>query len=174
MKKITVLLVLLLLNTIAISAQKFKPLDKSPMDAISYPLGYKNPTKLMKVVYSRPQLKGRTVESLAKPGEVWRTGANEATEIRFYEDVIFGGKKVKAGTYSLFTIPGAEKWTIILSSDVNVWGAYSYNKENDIARVEAKVSKTQERIEAFSMTFDKKMNLYLAWGDVLVKIPMAK
>lgn len=171
MKKV-LFLVAIMLGVLTSNAQKFRGLDKSPADIVMYPIGHKTPHKMVKVVYSRPQLKGRTVESLAKPGEVWRTGANEAVEIRFYKDVVFGGKKVTAGTYSLFTIPGAKTWTIILSSDTNVWGAYAYNKENDMVRVEAPVSKSEEYIEAFSMAFDEEMNLYMAWGDTLVTVPM--
>ncbi len=171
MKKV-LFLVAIILGVFSTNAQKFRGLDKSPADIAAYPLGYKNPNKIVKVVYSRPQLKGRTVESLAKPGEVWRTGANEAVEIRFYKDVVFGGKKVKAGTYSLFTIPGAKKWTVILNSDTNVWGAYSYKKENDVVRVEADVTKAKEFVEAFSITFDKEMNLYMAWGETLVTVPV--
>ncbi|MGY6648877.1 DUF2911 domain-containing protein [Wenyingzhuangia sp. IMCC45574] len=166
-------LVAIVLGLGTLNAQNFRGLDKSPLDVASYPLGYKNANKIVKVVYSRPQLKGRAVESLAVPGKVWRTGANEATEIRFFKDVVLGGKKVKAGTYSFFTIPGKDNWTIIISSDTNVWGAYSYNKENDVARIEAKVSKTGKFVEAFAMAFDKKMNLYLAWGETLVTVPMS-
>mgnify|MGYP000144348243 CR=1 FL=1 len=77
-----------------VSAQKFSKLDKSPMDAASFPTSYKESNKIVKVVYSRPQLKGRTVASLAPAEKVWRTGANEATAITFYKDVTFGGKAV--------------------------------------------------------------------------------
>lgn len=173
MKKVVVLFIFIM-TIESVNAQKFKPLDKSPMDVAAYPKGYKNSNKITKVTYSRPQLKGRTVESLVQVGKVWRTGANEATEIRFYKDVVFGGKSVKAGTYSLFTIPNKKEWTVILSNDVNVWGAYSYNKANDVVRVQASVSDNSESVEAFSMAFDDKMNLYMAWGKVLVKIPIQK
>ena len=97
-------------------AQNFRKIDKSPMDATAYPTDWKNPDKLAKVVYSRPQLKGRSLDKLAPKGKVWRTGANEAVEITFYKDVTFGGKPVKAGTYTLFTIPGDNEWTVILST----------------------------------------------------------
>ena len=173
MKKVIVLLVLVLCG-FTVNAQNFKGLDVSPMDAISYPLSYKTSDKVVKIIYSRPQLKGRTVEALAQNGKVWRVGANEATEVTFYNDVVFGNKKVKAGTYSLFAIPGEKEWTVILNSDVNVWGAYSYNSKNDIARVQAKVSSNEESIEAFTMAFDKEMNLYMAWGTTLVTVPMSE
>ena len=68
-------------------AQKFSDLDKSPMDAASYPSSYKESDKLIKIVYSRPQLKDREVYDLAKPGKVWRLGANEAAELHVYTDM---------------------------------------------------------------------------------------
>lgn len=173
MKKGLVLLALVL-SCFTVNAQSFKGLDVSPMDAVSYPMSYKTSDKVIKIIYSRPQLKGRTVQSLAKNGEVWRMGANEATEIRFYKDVVFGGKKVESGTYSLFAIPGEKEWTIILNSDIDVWGAYSYNEEHDVVRVKGEVSKNEESIEAFTMVFDNKMNLYLAWGNEIVTVPMSE
>ena len=72
-------------------AQDFKKLDKSPMDMASYPDNYRISEKVIKIIYSRPQLKGRSLANLAKFGRKWRTGANEATEITFYKDVNFGG-----------------------------------------------------------------------------------
>jgi hypothetical protein len=98
----TTFVVVCLIFTSSLSAQKFSSLDKSPLDAASYPSSYKISDKLAKVTYSRPQLKGRSVSELAPAGEVWRTGANEAVEISFYKDVSFGGAVVKAGAYSLF------------------------------------------------------------------------
>ncbi|HDZ14946.1 MAG TPA: DUF2911 domain-containing protein, partial [Pricia sp.] len=68
-------------------AQEFGGLDKSPMDMAAYPTSYKEADKTIRIVYSRPQLKGRTMAELAPEGKVWRTGANEATEITFYKDV---------------------------------------------------------------------------------------
>ncbi|NIJ44263.1 hypothetical protein FHR24_000702 [Wenyingzhuangia heitensis] len=173
MKKVVVFFAMVLCG-FTVSAQNFKGLDVSPMDAISYPLSYKTSDKVVKIIYSRPQLKGRTVDALAKNGKVWRVGANEATEVIFYNDVVFGGKKVKAGTYSLFAIPDEKEWTIILNNDLNVWGAYSYSQEKDVLRVTAKTSKNEESIEAFTMAFDKEMNLYIAWGTTLVTLPMSE
>lgn len=77
----------------------------------------------MKIVYGRPLKNGRTIFGGIIPyDKVWRTGANEATEITFYKDVVFGGQAVKAGTYSLFTIPGKKEWTFILNKDLDIWG----------------------------------------------------
>ncbi len=153
-----------------IIAQKFEPLDKSPMDAASFPSSYKISDKIVKVVYSRPQLKGRDLAKLAPAGKIWRTGANEAAEITFYKDVVFGGEKVKAGRYSLFTIPNEGEWTVILSTARNVWGAYFYKQDEDVVRVKGKVSKSDDTIEAFSMIFDDNMNLHMGWGDTIVSV----
>lgn len=156
-------------------AQSFAGLDKSPMDAAAYPSSYRVSDKLVKVVYSRPQLKGRKVSKLAPNEKVWRTGANEAAEITFYKDVNFGGKDVKAGTYTLFTIPGDKEWTVILSTAKNVWGSYFYNENEDVVRVKGTVSKAAKSTEAFSIVFegeDDKATMYLGWGKTIVSVPV--
>lgn len=156
-------------------AQKFSKLDVSPMDASAYPVNWRNSDKLVKVVYSRPQLKGRTLDKLAPNDKVWRTGANEAAEITFYKDVTFGDKKVKAGTYTLFTIPTNSDWTVILSNQKNVWGSYFYDKSEDVVRVSGKVSKAAAPIEAFSIIFegeDDNAMMHLGWANTVVSVPV--
>lgn len=167
---IIVLFAITVLFSTEASAQRFEGLDKSPMDVAAFPESHRVSNKIIKVVYSRPQLKGRKLSKLATEGKIWRTGANEAVEITFYKNVTFGGKKVKAGTYSLFTIPGKKEWTVILSTAKNVWGAYFYKQEEDVVRVKGKVLSSMAPIEAFSITFDKDMNLYLGWGYTVVKV----
>ena len=156
-----------------IHAQKFSGLDKSPMDAASYPSDYKISDKLVKIIYSRPQLNERPLEKLAPSGKVWRTGANEAAEITFYKDVTFGDKKVKAGTYTFFAIPGEKEWIIILSKDINVWGAYSYNESNNVIKVSAPVS-AGESLEAFSIAFADDGTMHLGWGTTRVAVLFSK
>ena len=85
---------LTLISSVEITAQEFKGLDKSPMDMTAFPNSYKISDKIVKVIYSRPQLKGRDLVKLAPPEKVWRTGANEAAEITFYKDVVFVSDKV--------------------------------------------------------------------------------
>jgi hypothetical protein len=176
-----VILFLALVLSVAISdslyAQKFSDLDKSPMDVASYPSSYRVSEKAIKITYSRPQLKGRTVESLAKPGTVWRTGANEAAELTLYTDMKLGGTTVKAGTYSFFTIPGENEWTAIINRDLNVWGAYSYNEANDVARITVPAGTDRESLEAFSITFsesDKGVDMHLGWGTTRITVPFTK
>ena len=170
-----VVLATVLMITSEISAQKFAELDKSPMDVASYPTSYKMSDKLVKIIYSRPQLKGRELSKLVPNDKVWRTGANEATEIIFYKDVIFGGKDVKAGTYTLFTIPSDAEWTVILSTAKNVWGSFFYKESEDVVRVKGKVSKSDKLIETFSIAFDgEDMNakMHLGWGNTIVTVPV--
>ncbi len=175
MKKSTLLTTLafafVMLFSVNSQAQKFAKLDKSPLD-IAYFRTNRNAAPIAKVIYSRPQLNGRALATLAPNGKVWRTGANEASEIKFYKDSKFGGKDVKAGTYALYTIPGEKEWTIILSSDTDVWGAYNYKESNDVLRVKAPVTQG-ESIEAFSIAFDNT-NMFLAWGTTRVAVPISQ
>ncbi|TDU34183.1 Protein of unknown function (DUF2911) [Gelidibacter sediminis] len=157
-------------------AQKFPDLDKSPMDAATYPGSYKIADKIIKIVYSRPQLNGRDIAKLTPNDEVWRTGANEAAEITFYKPVMFGNTKVKPGTYSLFTIPGEKEWTVILSSDINVWGAYTYKKDHDVARMKVPASQGKDILEAFSIVFEESESgavMHMGWGTLRVSVPIS-
>ena len=189
MKKTTALLFclgsLLLLEA---QAQKFVELDKSPMDMAYYPNNFAHDRKfapkligdspaLVRVTYSRPAKKGREVFGKLIPySEVWRVGANESTEIKFYKDVMIQGKSVKAGTYSLFAIPTADEWILILNSDVDYWGAYSYNKANDVLRVTVPVKKSESTIENFSIQLtkgnEKDAILRLGWDTTLIELPI--
>ena len=160
-----------------IKAQDFKELDKSPMDAATYPSDYKEPNKLIKVTYSRPQLKGRSVDELAPEGKVWRTGANEATELTLYSDMMFGSTPIKAGTYTFYVVPGEKEWTAIINSDLNVWGSYFYKEENDVARLKVPVMEGKDSLEAFSIAFeesDEMIHMYLGWGTIRVAVPFTE
>ena len=156
-----------------INAQDFN-VDKSPMDQAAFPKSYKESNKQIKVTYSRPQLKGRDISSLAKEGEVWRMGANEAVEVTLYKDMKLGTTPVKAGTYTMYAIPNGDTWTVILSSDLNVWGSYFYKQANDVARIDVPVETSKSSIEYFGMEFvpvDKGAHLVAAWGTLRVQIP---
>ena len=175
MKKI-ILLVAVFVITIGFSnqaiAQNFKGLDKSPMDIASFPSNYRVSEKVIKIIYSRPQLKGRSLEKLAPLGKKWRTGANEATEVTFYKDVVFGGAAVKAGTYTMYAIPGKTTWTVALSSQLNVWGVYFHKDENDVAKVTIPVKQTEENLDVFSIAIDEDMTINMGWGSTLISIPV--
>ena len=175
MKKI-ILLVAVFAFSIGFSnkavAQNFKGLDKSPMDIASFPSNYRISEKVIKIIYSRPQLKGRSLEKLAPLGKKWRTGANEATEVTFYKDVVFGGAAVKAGTYTMYAIPGKNTWTVALSSQLNVWGVYFHKDENDVAKVTIPVKQTEENLDVFSIAIDEDMTINMGWGTTLISIPV--
>ena len=125
-----------------VASAQLPPLDKSPAD-IAYFRKSRQDAPVAKLIYSRPQRNGREIFGALVPyGKVWRTGANEATEITFFKDGTFGGKPVKAGRYSLFTIPNEKTWTVILSSALDVWGAYTYDEKQDVLRIEVPVRQT--------------------------------
>lgn len=173
--KLGILLFALVFSTTT-TAQKFSGLDKSPMDQAMFPDAHSKKAPLVRITYSRPQMKGRAINKLAPMGQVWRTGANEASEIVFYKDAKFGDKEVKAGSYSLFSIPGSSEWTVILNSNLNQWGAFSYDEAADVARTTAKVSKGSENLEPFSITFEEKgdgANMVLGWGTTRVTVPIS-
>ncbi|GGH45837.1 hypothetical protein GCM10007423_45070 [Dyadobacter endophyticus] len=183
MKKNIFLALLMTAIAFGANAQKFRGLDKSPRDIAYFPDHFAHDRKegekaLVKISYSRPFLNGREIFGKKEPyGKVWRLGADESTEIRFYEDATFGGKKVKAGTYSLFAIPNEKEWTIILSSDVDYWGAFKYKEANDVLRVTAPVKKADAPIENFSIVFekvsDKSAKLFLGWETTIVEVPVS-
>ncbi|MEO6283594.1 MAG: DUF2911 domain-containing protein [Dyadobacter sp.] len=182
MKKNIILSLLLTVLAFGAQAQKFRALDKSPRDIAYFPDHFAHDRKdgekaLVKVSYSRPYLKGREAFGKLEPyGKVWRTGADESTEIKFYQDATIGGKKVKAGTYSLFSIPGEKEWTIILNSDLDYWGAYKYKEGSDVLRVIAPVKKADAPIENFSIVFEKvsdtSAKMFLGWDSAVVEVPV--
>ena len=131
----------------------------------------------IRVLYSRPQLKGRDLigsESIPY-GKIWRLGANEATEITFLGDVNFGGTDVEAGTYTVYVIPTEAEWTVLLNKKVNTWGGYTYDEAMEVARVSADVQATPEKVEALSIIFQEMeggANMIMAWDDVMTAVPV--
>ena len=127
------------------------------------------------VKYAQPSVKGRLVfgakdaKALAPYGEVWRTGANEATTIEFSSDVTVQGKPLAKGVYSLFTIPGPTEWTVIFNSDAKQWGAYTYKAEKDVLRVTGKVSE-HAMTEQFNIGVSPEGQITLEWDKASVSI----
>lgn len=130
----------------------------------------------IKIVYSQPMKKGRDIFGKLVPyGEVWRTGANESTEITITTNIKIGGQEMKAGTYSVFTIPNQESWTIIFNADLGMWGSYNYNPKRDVLRLEAPTSTLNETVESFTIGIDPMNNiadLTFAWDKTKVVVPI--
>jgi Protein of unknown function (DUF2911) len=171
--------------TFIIAQSKLPPVDKSPMDMSYYPNGYPvlkiqdKPTEPLaaRVIYSRPQKNGRTVfGDLLEYGKVWRMGANEATEIEFYQTVKINNTKIKKGRYTMYCIPYADKWTVIINKETDTWGSFKYDSKKDIAKMDVPVQKQTEITEAFAMAFEKSatgITLVIVWDDVKVNVPIS-
>lgn len=190
MKFFGVLTCLLIGFSLSTEAQKLRGLDKSPMDMAYYPDDFAHDRKFApakvgdkafaRVTYSRPAKKERDVfGKLIPDGKVWRVGANEATEVKFFTDATVQGKKIKAGVYSLYAIPNETEWTLIFNSDLDQWGAYSYKPELDVLRVTAPVTKPEEMVENLTIQFKKADDnvknsvMMIAWDNALVEVPVS-
>lgn len=183
MKSLACLLCLFLV-TGAIAQQKPTEMDKSPLDVCYYPPNYPilkmsgktTAPPVARVLYSRPQKKGRVIfGGEVKYNEVWRIGANETTEIEFFRNVTLGNKKVLKGRYSLFCIPNQEKWTLILNKDMFTWGSFTYRSENDVLRIDAPVQKSPEDVEALTMYFENNGSnrFVVMWDSSMVSLPIS-
>lgn len=172
------------LTCLSQSKTKMPEVDKSPMDMAYYPVNYpvqKIQNKIseplaMRIIYSRPQKQGRKIfGDLIEYGNIWRLGANEATEIEFYKDVKIGGKKINKGRYTLYAIVNENSWTFIVNKDTDTWGAFKYDAKKDVVRTEMPLQKTEDIIESLSMTFEKAekgANLVIAWEQVRISLPI--
>jgi hypothetical protein len=185
MKRIIVVAFLALgLHTLAqTSLSKLPPLDKSPMDISYYPSNYAllkiqdkiSEPLVIRLIYSRPQLNGRKVfGELQEYGQVWRLGANEATEIEFFKDVKINGKKIKKGRYTLYCIPYQDKWTIIINKETDTWGSFKYDQAKDVVRADVPVTKN-DPTEALTIVFERSVsgaNMLMYWDDVKTSLPI--
>ncbi len=116
--------------------------------------------------YSQPGVKDREIWGALVPyGDVWRTGANEATTFEVSEDVMIEGQKLPAGTYGLFTIPNEDEWTIIFNTDSKQWGAYDYDESKDVLRVKVKPTESEEFTERMTFEVDKEKVDYM-WENL--------
>lgn len=181
MVRYSILMIALLFSVCCAAQLQVTEPDKSPMDMSYSPQGYpvlKFQTRGItppnaRVVYSRPQVKGRDIfGGEVKYNEVWRVGANESTEIEFFKNALISGKKVPKGRYTLYCIPTAENWTLILNKDTDSWGGFSYNASLDLLRVTVPIQKMDSPIEFFTMYFDSSNNLIIMWADTKVSVPV--
>jgi hypothetical protein len=168
MKNLTQLaLILLAFISVDALAQDKKP--ASPKETVQGTIDGAN----VSVVYGRPSVKGRKIMGELVPfGQVWRTGANEATTITFDKPVTVEGKALAAGTYGLFTIPGENEWTIIFNKDAKQWGAYKYNQADDVLRVTVKSSKA-DFTETFTIATDKN-GVSMTWENTSATVKIKK
>ncbi len=174
MKEYFVFLLLIVLYSLP-EAHAQEPLTPRPSPLEMVTMKYED--TYVKITYCRPSKKGREIFGGLEPyGKVWRTGANEATEITITGDIMIGGEKLMAGTYSFFTIPEEKEWTIIINSDLGQWGAFTYNADHDVLRVTAQTESTDQIYEAFTIEFEQKgiqkTNLNLIWDRTKVIIPI--
>ncbi|MEM9918307.1 MAG: DUF2911 domain-containing protein [Bacteroidota bacterium] len=162
--------------------------DASPMDLAQYPRNSRMRNFLegaekeaampkVRVVYSRPKKKGRNIfGELLKFGEPWRMGANETTEITFFENVKFGDKDIKAGRYGIMVVPNQDKWEFVVHTGIPSWGTFGHDPKNNIASVTVPVEKTGKEIESLSIFFQKKsdnlVHMIVAWDQTMAQVPI--
>jgi len=165
----TLWVVLVLLSTTAFAQDEDKSKRPSPPAKATGKVGNTTIT----IDYSRPSVKGRNVWSeLAPYGEVWRTGANEATTFEVNNDVMVEGKALPAGKYSLFTIPGENEWTVIFNKEPKQWGAYKYDETKDALRVTVKPKKAPKMTEQFTINVNKG-TVAMLWENAQVDFKVA-
>lgn len=146
----------------------------SPFQKIEQKVGLTDVT----LEYSRPSMKGRTIYGDLVPYDaIWRTGANSNTTITFSKDVEIAGKKVPAGSYAIFTKPGASNWEVYFYNDVNNWGApEKLDNSKIVASVSAKPAPLSKSFETFTMSFDdvnyNSVNLGIIWDKTYVGVPI--
>jgi hypothetical protein len=132
--------------------------------------------KKITIDYSRPSMKGRKIMGELVPyGQVWRTGANEATTLTTEVDLNIGGANVPAGKYTIYTLPSETTWKLIINKQTGQWGTV-YNQDQDLARVDMQKSQTQQPVEQFTISFDKKgdnsADLVLEWENTRLSVPV--
>lgn len=123
--------------------------------------------------YSRPAVKGRTIFGDLVPfGQIWRTGANSPTKIKFGEAVTINGKAVPAGEYALYSIPAKDEWTFILSKKLSLWGSMGYQESDDLMRFSAKPQELPFNVENFTIVFGNQsansVDVQLLWANLSV------
>lgn len=157
---------------------KVQTKQASPEETVTFYLDGPDGVQV-EVMYCRPYKKGRAIfGGLVPYNKVWRTGANEATTFTANKDISFGGTRVKAGTYTLWTLPGEKSWTVYLNSKMYNWGVdMDGNAQRDpafdIAAIQVPVVIEPTIVEQFTISVsDPGKELVLRWDDVMVAIPI--
>jgi len=172
MKKILIASIALFILFFA-EAQLTTP-QASPTQTIKQNFGLSS----VELSYSRPGIKGRKVfDDLVPFGKVWRTGANSATTLSFEDDVMIGGTKIPAGKYGLLTIPDKDKWTLIITKQLDVTNPTAYKQEQDAVRVDVKPMDMDYKMETFTMQFanvkPSSCDLQIMWDKTVVALPIS-
>lgn len=173
MKYLSILLALLITTSVNASAQGLDLPALSPTAKMTQAFS----TSDIEISYSRPSVRGRKIfGGLVAYGEVWRTGANAATRVKFGEDVIINGKTIKAGEYALYTIPNAKEWEIIFNKGVGNWGASGYAESDDIARFNVQPQILDKKVQTFTINISditfNSCEIDLIWENTKVTIPV--
>lgn len=163
-----------LVMMLSADAQGLNTPQHSPTQTVKQNFGLSS----IELSYSRPGVKGRKIfGDLVPYGNVWRTGANQATTLTFGDDVTIGGVKIKAGKYGLLTIPEKKSWTIIISKQTGVTSPADYKQDQDVVRVDAKTNATGDAIETFTIEFanvkPNTCDLEIKWDKTSVSLPIS-
>ncbi|HND94401.1 MAG TPA: DUF2911 domain-containing protein [Chitinophagaceae bacterium] len=163
-----------LVMMLSADAQGLNTPQPSPTQTVKQNFGLSS----IELSYSRPGVKGRKIfGDLVPYGNVWRTGANQATTLTFGDEVTIGGVKIKAGKYGLLTIPEKKSWTIIISKQTGVTSPADYKQDQDVVRVDAKTNATGDAIETFTIEFanvkPNTCNLEIKWDKTSVSLPIS-
>ncbi len=165
----------LFLTAFVAAAQQDKSKRPSPSAQATWDLGG---GKSVTIDYSSPRAKGRKIYGGLVPfDQIWRTGANEATTLRTPVDLNVGAATIPAGTYTLFTIPNKDKWTLIISKKTGEWGTNYPGQADDLARVDMKVSALHSPVENFTISFEKVgngANLNIDWESTRASVAVSK
>ena len=184
MKKIALIAALLFAVATLASAQMSMAPDKSkrPSPPANAQCKFSD-GKTITVDYSSPRAKGRKIfgtaseKALVPYGEIWRAGANEATTFVSDANLTVGGKAVPAGSYTIFTIPKSDKWTLIINKKTGEWGIPYKYEADELARVDMSVSKTAAPVENFTIAFDRaggKCTLRMEWENTRASVEITK
>jgi hypothetical protein len=166
------------------SQPKPTELDKSPMDMSYWPANYPilkmsgkaKDQPVARIIYGRPLKNGRAIfGGIIKYNEMWRLGANEATEIEIFQPLKIGGKILAKGRYTMYCLPSENKWTIIFNKDNFCWGNFTYDIKKDLIRTDIDIEKNTESVEAFTMYFEDAKNganLIFLWDTIKTSLPI--
>ena len=177
MKKFALLTVLLFTAATLTSAQMAQDKSKRPSPPASAQCKFSD-GKTVTIDYSSPRMKGRKIfGGLVPSGEVWRTGANEATKFATDTNVNVGGTDVPAGSYTIFTVPNTDKWVLIISKKAGEWGIPYKYEADELARVDMSVSRISAPVENFTIAFDQagnKCTLRMEWENTRASVDIVK